>query len=293
DDVGMDFGVADPEHLVMTADGVHWNGERLAPERDVIVYDIRSEPVHEIDLWSSITAVRSLEALGFWLAIPLATAIACADKFATAELLADSPIPVIPSVRITTGRDIHRLRYHHLIPDSWFPVFAKPASWGRGLGCVRCPDRPTLDAVLGLASGSGACMLVQPAIGEVVSDLRVAVVGGEVVAAYDRIPGDSSHVANVSRGGSVRERTSLDPEIHELVRLVDERLRLPYVCIDLLCTADGRTWFSELEPDGAVSGLFSNPDAVRRVVGGRFRAYAAGLDTHLETGLLLMSGGNV
>jgi hypothetical protein len=33
----------------------------------------------------SITLVHSLESLGFWLAIPLAEALLCNDKFATAE----------------------------------------------------------------------------------------------------------------------------------------------------------------------------------------------------------------
>jgi hypothetical protein len=43
----------------------------------------------------------------------------------------------------------------------------------------------TLDAVLGLAAGSGACMLVQPSVGEVAADVRV-VIEGEIVAVSDR-----------------------------------------------------------------------------------------------------------
>ncbi|MFI7273046.1 RimK family alpha-L-glutamate ligase [Streptomyces sp. NPDC049879] len=203
------------------------------------------------------------------------------DKFATAEALADSPVPLIPSVRVTTGRDLARLDYQRLVPDAWFPVFVKPASWGRGLGCVRCPDRATLDAVLGLASGSGAAMVVQPSLGERLTDLRVVAVEGEIVAMYDRTGSGDSHVANVSRGGSVRERTDVAPEVRALLALVHRRFDLPYVCVDLLRTPDGRLWLSELELDGAVSALFGSPEAVRRVVGGRFLAYAARLAGHL------------
>ncbi len=278
---GLDFAVATPEHIMMRGPDAFWRDERLRPERDMIVYDVRSEPVHEADLWSGITVARSLESQGFWLAIPLPAAVLCNDKFATAEALADSPVPIIPSVRVNTGRDLATLPYQDLVPDAWFPVFVKPASWGRGLGCVRCPDRPTLDAVLGLASGSGASMLVQPSVGDVLSDLRVVVIEGDIVAMYDRIPADSSHVSNVSRGASVRERTAVEEPVRELAALVHRRLGLSYVCIDLLRTADGDLWFSELETDGAVSGLFDNPDAVDRVVGGRFRAYAKRLDEHL------------
>jgi hypothetical protein len=292
-DAGLDFDVATPEHIVLNGRRAYWSGEELRPERDVIVYDIRSEPLHAADLWTSMTLVKSLETLGFWSAIPLDDALLLNDKFATAELLRDSPVPVIPSVRVTAGRDLERLGHQELVPDSWFPAFVKPASWGRGLGCVACPDRATLDAVLGLASGAGACMLVQPSVGRVVADTRVVLVEGQVVAAYDRVPGDASHVANVSRGGSVRMRASVERPVHDLAGLVQQRLGLPYVCIDLLRTDDGAIWLSELEPDGAVYGLFDVPGAVDRVVGARFRAYAARLRAHVSAAApsSLRSGG--
>lgn len=281
---GLDFAVAIPEHVLLRDGEAYWRGERLRPDRDIVVYDVRSEPIHEADLWSSLTLVRSLEAQGFWLAIPLSTALLCNDKFATTEALADSPVPVIPSIRVITGRDLDLLTYREMIPDEWFPAFVKPASWGRGVGGVRCPDRSTLDALLGLASGSGATMLVQPSVGDVVADTRVVLVEGEIVAVYDRIGSAGSHVANVSRGGRVEERAGVDGPVHELADLVHRRFDLPYVCIDLLRTADGGLWFSELELDGAVSGLFDDRDAVQRIVGGRFRAYARRLDRHIRSG---------
>jgi hypothetical protein len=110
-------------------------------------------------------------------------------------------------------------------------------------------------------------------------------VEGEIAAMYDRLPGQGAHVANVSRGGETRERTSVESEVHALVDLVHRRFDLPYVCIDLLRTTTGELWFSELEADGAVSGLFGRPESVKRVVGGRFRAYAERHDRHLSEGV--------
>jgi glutathione synthase/RimK-type ligase-like ATP-grasp enzyme len=277
----MDLSVAIPEHVVLTDTEAYWNNEKLSRSRDIIVHGVRTNPTHGIDLWSGMSVVRSLEALGFWLAIPLAKSVLLNEKFATARALADSPIPTIPSVRIPTGRDLHRLEYQRLVPDDWFPVFAKPASWGRGLGCVLCPDRATLDGVLGVAAGSGAPMLVQPSVGPVVADIRIVVVEGEIVAMYDRTPTAGAHVANISRGGSYAARTDVDAPVGELVELIQSRFDLPYVCIDLLQAADGRTWLSELEADGAVSSLFGQPELMRRVVGARFRSYAKRLDAHL------------
>lgn len=279
--VGMDFGVAAPEHIMIGGGRAYWRNEELNPERDIIVYGVRTNPTHGQDLWPGMSVVRSLEALGFWLAIPLQEAVLCNEKFATAEVLSDSPIPVIPSVRVTTGRDTHRLDYQRLVPDDWFPVFAKPAAWGRGLGCVMCRDRATLDSVMGLASGSGTAMVLQPSVGTVTADIRVVVVEGGIVAMYDRVPAGDSHVSNISRGGSYARRTHLEAPIDALVKLIGSRFDLPYVCIDLLETADGRFWFSELEADGAVSGLFGEPEVMKSVVGGRFLAYGKRLEAHL------------
>jgi glutathione synthase/RimK-type ligase-like ATP-grasp enzyme len=282
--IGLDFAVAVPEHVLLRDGAAYWQGERLRPDRDMVVYDVRSEPMHEPDIWSSLTLVRSLEAQGFWLAIPLSTALLCNDKFATTEALADSPIPVIPSVRVNAGRDLNRLSYQEMIPDDWFPAFVKPASWGRGLGAVRCPDRGSLDALLGLASGSGATMLVQPSVGDVVTDTRVVAVEGEIVFAFDRVGAVGSHVANLSRGGRWEVRSDVEDPVRELVEFVHRRLDLPYECIDVLRTADGGLWFSELEADGSFAGLFGDQDAVARIVGGRFRAYARRHDLHLRRG---------
>jgi hypothetical protein len=99
---------------------------------------------------------------------------------------------------------------------------------------------------------------------------------------YDRVPGAQSHVANLSRGGSVAERVTLDAPVDALVRLISRRFDISYLCIDLLMAADGRIWLSELELDGAVSALFGDPEAMKRVVGRRFQAYAERLDRHLS-----------
>lgn len=278
DAVGLDFDVADPEHVVLTDGEARWNGDALDPARDVIVYDVRADPVRLPDLWVGVTLVRSLEALGFWSAIPLDLAILCSDKFATTAALQGAPVPTIPSVRVPTGRDTAQASYQELVPDEWFPAFVKPASWGRGLGCVICPDRGALDAVLGLASGSGAAMVIQPYVGEVIADIRLVLVDGVVLAAYDRVPDGGSHVANISRGGSARLRNGSDGALSDLAAHIGRKIDVAYLCVDVLQTRSGALWVSELELDGAVSALFDDPDLVRHVVGSRFRAYAARLE---------------
>lgn len=281
--VGLDLEVVVPEHVQFGPSEARWRGELLLPQRDLVVYSTRANPTHCVDLWNGISTVRSLETLGFWSAIPIDHAVLFNDKFATAEALRDSPVPTIPSVRITTGRDLGRTDVHALVPDDWFPVFVKPASWGRGLGCLSCPDRTSLDGALGLASGSDAPVVIQPTIRGVVADTRVVVVEGEIVSAYDRLPPAGGGVANVSRGASTRLRTEIEPEVAQLASLVQERFGLAYLCIDLLRTEGGGLWLAECEPDGAVTGLFPHGDEANRVLGARFAAYARAHVQHLDT----------
>ncbi|MFC4628734.1 hypothetical protein ACFO6V_10850 [Promicromonospora alba] len=279
---GFDLDIVVPEHIQFAEGEARWRGESLLPERDIFVYSTRANPTHSVDLWNGMSAVRTLEVLGFWTAIPLESAILLNDKYATVEALRDSPILTIPSVRITTGRDTPRLDLQSLVPDEWFPVFVKPASWGRGLGCISCPDPASLEGALGLASGSGAPVVVQPRIRDVVADTRVVVVEGMVVSAYDRVPAAEGGVGNVSRGASTRLRTKLEPEVAELASLAYERFKLPYLCIDLLRTGDGQVWLAECEPDGAIAGLFEHGDEADRVLSARLAAYSRAHARHLD-----------
>lgn len=270
---GIDFAVAAPDHVAIAHETAYHRGEALSPDRDIVVYGVRTGPTHMPDLWTGLSIVRCLETLGFWLPIPLDTGILLNDKYATLNAFADSPVPVIPTVRLTADRDVHRLGHQRLVPDDWFPAFVKPTAWSGGQGCVPCPDRASLEAVLGLAAGSGTGVIVQPRLPDVVADTRVVVVEGEIVAMFDRRPRPGSHVANVSRGGSFAVRHEIEPAVHKLARLVTDRLDLSYVCIDVLRTASGGLWLSELEADGAVSRLLCPPEQVHEVVGARFAAY--------------------
>ncbi|MEV0328169.1 hypothetical protein CA850_14400 [Micromonospora echinospora] len=271
---GLDFVVAPPDHVAISDGVAYYRDDALSPDRDIVVYGVRTGPTHISDLWTGISVATCLEAMGFWLPIPIGAGILLNDKYATLASFADSPVPVIPTVRLTADRDVHRIGQHRLVPDEWFPVFVKPTAWSGGQGCVPCADRASLEAVLGLAAGSGTGIVVQPCLADVVADTRAIVVEGRIVAAVDRRPKPGSHVANVSRGGSFTVRRDLEPAVHELARMVSDRLDLPYVCIDILRTADGGLWLSELEADGAVSRLLFPPDTVHEVVATRFAAYA-------------------
>jgi hypothetical protein len=35
---------------------------------------------------------------------------------------------------VSTCRDVHELNHQRLVPDEWFPVFVKPASWDEASG---------------------------------------------------------------------------------------------------------------------------------------------------------------
>lgn len=283
DRVGLEFDVAAVDHISIAGKTAYWRDEALSPERDIVIYGVRTGPTHKIDLLTGLSIMMALERLGFWLPIPLDVGLLLNDKFATLAALTDSPAPIIPTVRLTADRDVHRLGHERLVPDDWFPVIVKPTSWSGGLGCVPCPDRSALRSILGLAAGAVTGVVIQPRIPDVVADTRVVVVEGAIVAMVDRIPAKDEHVANVSRGGTYKVREEIDPRVHDLVEMITDRLDISYVCIDLLTTASGELRLCELEADGAVSRLLCPQAMVHEIVGKRFAAYERRLTAHVAT----------
>ncbi|MFC4249316.1 RimK family alpha-L-glutamate ligase [Natribaculum luteum] len=87
-------------------------------------------------------------------------------------------------------------------------------------------------------------------------DVRVYVVGGEVVAAMYRYAPDNDWRTNVALGGSVEDATEDIPEeVREMARRSAETIGLDYAGVDLVEGEEG--WFVlEVNPTAGFKGLF-------------------------------------
>ncbi|WKA56237.1 ATP-grasp domain-containing protein [Planococcus shixiaomingii] len=94
-------------------------------------------------------------------------------------------------------------------------------------------------------------MIYQPVV-EHVADVRVYVIGDEVVGAVRR-SSDSDFKANYSLGGSAEKFTVTAAQIKDVLRIA-RALNSDYIGIDFLLLPDGRHLFNEIEdPVGARS----------------------------------------
>ncbi|MBR9980206.1 MAG: hypothetical protein KFF50_04185 [Desulfatitalea sp.] len=95
----------------------------------------------------------------------------------------------------------------------------------------------------------------------VAADVRVIMVG-DFLEAYARTNPDGFR-KNLAVGGSSRPHT-LDGGQHEICRQVMDRAQMPYAHIDLMITAAGETYLSEISLNGGILGArVARPDLER------------------------------
>lgn len=272
---GFSLQVVSPESVVVRSDPagppeVYVDGKEVTPAGAVFNTDLYAMPSQERDALGQMLLYQTLEVAGFYLPVPPRLALVANDKLATHLLLRQGPCSLLPTVRVQTGRDVLHHDFDTLLGGLDFPLVAKPASWGVGMGIavVRTPTEAR--HVLSLAAGADTVMVLQPFVGPDVTDLRVYVVDGQPHTVLRRTPATGEVVANIRYGGTCALEP-LPPELAEAVAFAARAFDVPYCCLDFL--TDGRRyWLSEVELDGAIAGV--DPGAVRRLCVDRFHAYA-------------------
>jgi hypothetical protein len=247
--------------------------EPVTPEDTLFITALYSLPYQSMDIFNQYALYAVLEQLGFYLPFPLSLSPIANDKLATILYLKDSPIPVIPTVRIGTGRDVAKYGYEVALAHLTYPVIVKPAGWCGGGGVNLASSGEELRGLASLAQGGDTTLVVQPYLGDGTVDYRIYVIDGRPYAVVKRTPEPGSLVANASRGGSM-EYVPMPAELAEATAYFAERLPIPFFCLDFLHDGE-RFWFSELEPDGVILPDFTDPDRTRQrdITRARFAAY--------------------
>jgi RimK family alpha-L-glutamate ligase len=165
------------------------------------------------------------------------------DKLRTARLLEAARMPAPRTVLVR--RDV--------APPFGPPYVVKPrfGSWGRDVYLCRDLDalRRQMIALENRRWFRRHGALVQEAIPNDGSDLRVIVAGGRVVGIGQRRAAPGEWRTNVSCGGTLVS-TELDPDAGELARAAAAILGADFVGVDVMPTTDGG--LVVLEANGAV-----------------------------------------
>ncbi|WP_245744516.1 RimK family alpha-L-glutamate ligase [Lentzea fradiae] len=153
----------------------------------------------EISHTRAVYAARTLEAMGCVVVNSAAATDVCGDKWRTSLALHAAGVPT-PRTALALTPDAALTA----VEDMGYPAVIKPlvGSWGRLVTLV--PDRHTAETVLeyvaALPSPQSHVVYVQECVPGLDRDLRVIVIGGEVVGAtYRRASGWRANVARGAR----------------------------------------------------------------------------------------------
>lgn len=232
--------------------------DQVTPEDTLFITALYSLPYQSMDIFNQYAVYAVLEQLGFYLPFPPSLSPIANDKLATALRFADSPVPVIPTIRFGCGPDVSRHLYEAALDGLTYPAIVKPAGWCGGGGVCLVRSSEDMRGLASLAQGGNTTLVAQPYLGESTVDYRIYVIDGLPYAALLRTPETGSVVANASRGARL-SFPPVPPELAEATAYFAEKLQIPFFCADFLYDGE-RYWFSELEPDGVIMPDWTDPE---------------------------------
>jgi RimK family alpha-L-glutamate ligase len=219
---------------------------RLEPDVDVIANRMllskTDKPEEELGIAWTLSALRPM------LNRPSATAVA-AHKVATAATLSRAGIPVPDAILALSADQLNRYR------DAFGPeAVYKTAIGTHGGGAWKVSHDDTLTTMVGKRRAFLQAMIGKT--GEPPTDLRVYVVGDEIVGAMYRHAVEGDWRTNVARGGAVTDATDeLTPDVRSIALEASALVGLDYAGVDLIEGDDG--WYVlEVNPTAGFRGLY-------------------------------------
>ncbi|MFB6172657.1 MAG: RimK/LysX family protein [Haloarculaceae archaeon] len=219
----------------------------LEPDVDVLVNRLllskQEQPAEGLGLATTLANLRPM------LNPPSATMTAM-HKFATAAALADAGLPV-PDALLALGGDRLNAGRERFGEEAVY----KTAIGTHGGGTWKVDLDDPLNPQVGTRQAF-LQSLIDPAEDRS-HDVRVYVVGDEVVGAMTRYAPEGDWRTNVALGGEVEDATGdLPGEVLDVARRATDVVGLDYAGVDLVEGADG--WYVlEVNPTAGFKGLFS------------------------------------
>jgi RimK family alpha-L-glutamate ligase len=172
----------------------------------------------------------------------------CVDKFYTTALLEQGGLPVPETV--TCERSTDAIAAVRAMGDA----IVKPIFGSLGHGMVRVTSPDVALRVVEPLEQIGSVFYVQRTVDHGGRDVRVFVVGGQVLGAIERTAPAGEWRTNVSRGGTVHA-LDLPPEWASLAVRAAAVVGADYAGVDLLPSRDGRVYVLEVNGIPGWKGL--------------------------------------
>lgn len=161
------------------------------------------------------------------------------NKLSTFELAVMLGIPTVQTHQLYTAKQIDT-----------YPVIVKTAHGHGGKDVYLCEDAEKVTRIH--EKYAGELLVVQPYVETNATDIRVFVLGNEIIGAVKRT-GINSFKSNYTLGGTA-EKYKVSPKIDMIVAKIVETLDSDYIGIDFLLRPNGDILLNEIEdPVGARS----------------------------------------
>ncbi|GKV54437.1 hypothetical protein NCCP2222_03840 [Sporosarcina sp. NCCP-2222] len=167
------------------------------------------------------------------------------DKFKTYELAALLGIPAVPTKKVGSADEL-----------SVFPNVLKTCDGHGGNEVSLCQSKEEAEDFFNTFAGRN--IITQPFVESNSTDIRVFMLGNEVLGAVKRI-GRDSFKSNYTLGGSV-ERYILSASQEKEAQTMAKALKSDYIGIDFLLLPDGRWLLNEVEDPVGARSLYVTHD---------------------------------
>lgn len=208
----------------------------------VIYEDQRIRRIHAIipRIGASVTmhgaaVINQFEAMNVFTVAKADALIQSRDKLRCLQILARFRLPVPKTLLVGAGQELSELIRH----VGGLPVIIKMAESTHGVGVVLAETFATAESIVEAFRKLKEKVLLQEYIVESSgADVRVLVVGGEIIAAMKRQAKEGEFRSNLHRGAS-SEPIRLEEEEEELVKKAVKLLGLDVAGVDLLRSKRG------------------------------------------------------
>ncbi len=214
-----------------------FSGEHELTEFDAVL--VRTMPPGSLEqVVFRMDCLARLEALGICVINPARAVEAAVDKYLTSAKLQAAGLLTPRTITCQTPDDA-MAAFEGLGGD----VVVKPLFGSEGRGITRLNDPALALRAFKMLTQLGAVLYIQEFIEHEGCDLRLLVVGDEILAMKRRNPLDWR--TNVSRGAKT-ERLELTPELADLAHRAADSVGAPLAGVDVLPGKDGRLYVLEV-----------------------------------------------
>ena len=184
----------------------------------------------------ALSVIRHFERLGVYVLNSSLAIDTVKDKLFTVQIMAENGFPIPNTILAKFPIDMSVLDKHFK-----FPLVVKSLSGSKGSGVFLCKEREMFEDLLALiqeANPKSNFILQEYIAHSHGRDLRVLVLGGQVLCAMERKSQNDGFKANYSLGGTTHFY-EVDKALEALVLQIASVLALDFSGIDLLFDQDG------------------------------------------------------